>query len=131
MRLDAIVGFRFESGDFALAVHHQTERYGLYASGGKPFLDFAPEDGGEFEPHQTVQRAPGLLRVHKVIVDVPRMLYGFQDGIFGDFVENDAAGTSFFQSQDFRQVPGNGLPLPVLIGRQPYGLCRGSRLAQF
>ena len=131
LRVDAVIGLRLERGDFPLAVHHQAERHGLHATGGQALLDLAPQNRRQFEAHQAVQRTAGLLRVHQVIVDVPRMLHGFQNGVFGNLVEDDAAGAGLVQPEHLGQVPGDGLPFAVLIRSQPDGLCRIGGLFQF
>ena len=46
-----------------------------------------------------------------------------QDGILGDLMENDAARAAAVEPEGLDQVPGDGLPLAVLIGSQPYELC--------
>ena len=42
-----------------------------------------------------------------------------QDGVLGDLVEDDAARAAAVQAQGLHEVPGDGLPLAVLIGSQP------------
>ena len=114
-----IIWRMLESDDLFLAVHDEPERDGLHAAGRQAPLDFAPQDRGELEAHQPVQHAARLLRLHEVVVDVARRLDGMQDGVFGDFVENDAPGAAAVQAQGLDQVPGNGLSLTVLIRSQP------------
>ena len=46
-------------------------------------------------------------------------------------MEDDALGAGGIQFQRLREVPGDGLSLAVLIGRQPDGLCAGGQLLQF
>ena len=46
-----------------------------------------------------------------------------QDGILGDFVENDTLGAVRGQMERLGQVPGDRLSLAVFIGSQPDGLC--------
>ena len=58
------------------------------------------------------------------------MLDGLQDGVLGDFVENDAAGLILGEAQGVVQVPGDGFPFPVLIGGQPDGVGRVCQLLQ-
>ena len=46
-------------------------------------------------------------------------------------MEDDAFGAGGIQLQRLREVPGDGLSLAVLIGRQPDGLRIGSQFLQF
>jgi hypothetical protein len=54
---------------------------------------------------------------------VARVLDGFQNGRFGNLVEDDAVGVLLVQSQYLAQMPADGFSFAVLIGCQPYGLC--------
>ena len=119
---------RAEGHDFLFAVHNQAQRHALHAAGTELGLDFAPQDGRELKAHQTVQHAAGLLGVHQVHVNVPGVLDGTEDGIFGDFMKDDTAGFALRKAQRLLQVPGDGLSFAVFIGRQPHG---GSGLREF
>ena len=48
-----------------------------------------------------------------------RGLNGFEDGRFGDFVKDDAAGFRLVQSQHLAKVPRDGFSFAVFIGREP------------
>ena len=54
-----------------------------------------------------------------------------QDGVFGDLVEDDAAGAVALETERLDQVPGNGFSLTVLIGSQPDELRLAGGLLQF
>ena len=129
--LDAVVGFRTEGHDFLFAVHDEAQGDALHAPGAELGLYFSPEDGGKLESHQAVQHAAGLLGVHQVHVDIPGVLNGAQDGVFGNFVENDAAGFFGGEFQNLLEVPGNGFPFAVFIGGQPDGVRGLGKLAEF
>ena len=64
-----------------------------------------------------------MLGIDQVDVNVTGIFYRFQDGTFGDFMEDDTSGVFRFQFQHFVQVPCDGFPFAVLIGSQPYGFC--------
>ena len=130
-RFHPIEGLAVEGHDFLLAVHDEAQGDALHPASGEFGLDLAPQHGREFEAHEPVQHAPGLLRIHQVQVDVPGMLDGLQDGRLGDFMEYDAAGFRGVQAQRFRQVPGDGFPFAVLIGGEPDGLGGRRELLQF
>ncbi len=46
-----------------------------------------------------------------------------QYGVLGDFVKHDAARVFRLKFQHLVKVPGNSLPLAVLIGSEPHHLC--------
>ena len=108
-----------EGDDLFLTVHDEPERDGLHAAGGQAPAHLAPQDRGQFEADETVQHAAGLLGVHQVVIDVAGIQDGVVDGIPGNLVEDDAAGAAAVQAERLDQVPGNGLPFPVLIGSEP------------
>ena len=124
----AVEGLRTECHDFFFAVHDEAEGDALHAAGAQLGLDFPPQDGGEFKPHQPVQHAAGLLGVHQVHVYAAGVLDGFQDGVFGNLMEDDTAGLVLGKVQRLEQMPGDGFPFTVLIGGQPDG---GSGIGQF
>ena len=128
--LHLIIGNAAEIHDLLLAVHDQAQGDALHAAGGELGLDHPPQDGGELEAHEPVQHAARLLRVHEVPVDVAGMLDRVEDGRFRDLVEDDPAGLRRVQAQRFGQVPGDGLSLAVLIGREPHGLGRGGEFLE-
>ena len=126
-----VIRFRLEMHDFALAFHNQSHSHRLYAAGRQGGLDALPQDGRQFETHQAVQHAAGLLGVDQVGVDAAGMLDGLLDGILGDLVENNAAGMVVLQAQDIEQMPGDGFSFAVFIGSQPDGLGLAGGLGQF
>ena len=106
--------------DLPLPLHYQAEGHRLHAAGRERRLYLLPENGRELETHQTVQHPAGLLGHHQVHVHVPRSLYGVQNSVLGDLMEDYAAGTCRIQSQRLPQMPCDGLSLTVLIGCKPY-----------
>ena len=119
---DPIGSFALESMYLTFALHDEAHGYRLHAPGGECGLYFLPEHGRQFETHDAVEDAACLLRIDQVEVDVARLLDGFQNGGFGDFVEYDTFGVFRFQLQDFVQVPCDGFSFAVLIGSQPDGV---------
>ena len=98
---DAVVGLRSEGDDLAFAVYHKAEGHTLHAACRKPAAYLLPEYGRQLEAYQTVQHAPGLLGVHEVHIQLARVVYRVQDGVFGDFMEDDATGLLL---RDFERV---------------------------
>ena len=119
---DAEVGFGGEGVYFVLAVDDETHGHTLHAAGREGGFDFLPEHGRELETHEAVEDAARLLGVDEVDVDVARVGDGVEDGVLGDFVEDDAAGVFRFEPEHFVEVPRDGLTLAVFIGGEPYGL---------
>ena len=116
-----------EGADLPFPVDDQAQGHRLDAAGRELRLDLFPEDGGEFETHEAVEHAAGLLGLDQVHVDVAGVLDGVENGVFRDLVEDDAPGLFRIQGEGFRQVPGDGFPFAVLIGSEPdrVGLARG------
>ena len=117
--LEGPVLLRFEGLDLALAVDDEPERDGLDAARGEAVADLLPEERRHGVAHETVDDSPSLLRIDEVLVDVPRMLERFLNGGGGDLVEGDAAELGLGHLDDVREMPGDRLPLPVEVGRQP------------
>ena len=86
-------------------------------------LNFNNVGGFLTDIYNTVEYASRLLGIDQVEVDAARLLNGFEYGVFGNFMEDDASGMFRFQFQHFVQMPGNGLSFAVLIGSQPDGFC--------
>jgi hypothetical protein len=108
-----------EGLDLALAVADELHGHGLNAARGEAAADLLPQDGAHAVAHQAVEDAPGLLRVHLLLVDVLRLLEGLLDGALRDLVEDHAAEALLApHSQGFGEVPADGLALPVGIGGQ-------------
>ena len=62
---------------------------------------------------------------------MPRILYSFLYGRFGNLMEHDTVSILLIQSQDFAKVPRYGFSLAVLIGSQPHLLGGLRALTQF
>ena len=115
---DRPVFFGFERLDLALAVDDEPERHRLHAPRRKPALQFVVEKRRELIAHEAVKDAARLLRVHEVIVDLPRVLQRLRDGFGRNFVEFDAVLSVPVQPQHRLQVPGDRLALAVGVGRK-------------
>ena len=129
--LDTVVQFFLEGQDFALPVHDQAQGDRLHAAGRQSAAHLSPQHGREFESDQTVQYAAGLLGIHEVHIDIAGCLERVQYGVLGDFVEDDAAGVFFLQSQGLEKMPGDGFSFPVFIRRQIDGRGIRRQLFQF
>ena len=116
---DVVVGFALEVLDFALALDNQSHGNALHATCRQRGFYFAPQHGRNLEAHQSVEHATSLLRVHKVHVDVARMLDGVENRRFRDFVEHNAVCIFLVESQHFAKVPRNGFSLAVFIACEP------------
>ncbi len=119
---DAEIGGRAESDDLAFALHEQPHGHALHAARRERRPHLLPEHGRELEAHEAVEDATGLLGIHEVHVHRAGFLDRFEDGPFGDFVEDDAFRLIDRETQHFGQVPCDGLSFAVFIGCEPYGL---------
>ena len=62
--VDAVVRLGMESLNFALALYDKSYCHTLHAPGRQCRLDFSPQNGRQFEAHQSVEYTPSLLSVH-------------------------------------------------------------------
>ena len=124
-----VILFSPETYYLLFTVDHEPQGHRLDTPGRKLGLYLLPQYRGEFETHEAVEHTPGLLGIHEVHVYVPRILYGFQDGILGDFVEDYPLGILACKPECLVKVPGYRLPLAVFIGSEPHdGSSLGSLL---
>ena len=131
LRHDPIIRCRFECDDFAFALDEQPHGHRLHATCRERRSHPFPKYGRQLETDQPVEYAAGLLGVYQIHVHRAGGLDGFENGPFGDFVEDDAFRLIDRETQHFGQVPCDGFSLAVFIGREPHGLGLGGRLAQF
>ena len=103
--------------DFALA--DQPERGALHAAGRQPAADFLPQQGGQVETDQIVQRASRLLRIDQRLQDFARIGDRSAHGALRDFVEDHALHGLVLQQtlllENLRKVPGNRLTFTVRV----------------
>ena len=133
IRCDAPVFFRLEGLYRVFALTYQLERYRLHPARAEAKCDLVPEYfAGEFEANDSVQLSAGFLRVHFSLIDST----GFRERLlhrpFRDLIERHpikfALGSG--SSEEFLNMPGDGLTLAVRVRGQINLLRRRSRLAQ-
>ena len=115
--LDVPVGGRAEGHPLPLALHHDADGRALHPARRQALAHHLPQHRGDLVAEEAVEDAPGLLGVHQPAVDFARRLQGGPDGAGGDLVEHQAAHRHL-GPEDLDQVPGDRLPLPVLVGGQ-------------
>ena len=118
LRVDAPVLFRFEVPDLLLPVHDEPQRDGLDPAGGETAADLLGDERRDAVTDETVQDTARLLRVDEVLVDGPRMLHARFDAGLGDLVEGDTVLVLEIETHDGGEVPGDGFPFPVRVGRE-------------
>ena len=98
-------------------MHEKTHRNGLNPSGRKAPGHFFPKQRRQRVTDQAIENPTGLLGVHQLHVEVPRLIQRLADGFFGDLVKHHALH-GHFGGQQLKQVPANAFPLPVFIRGQ-------------
>ena len=130
-RGDPPVFLRDERPDLLLAVGDQPDRDRLHPPGAQVPGDLAPQQGADLVTHEPVEEPPRLLRVDQVHVDRADVLERLLDGAVGDLVERDPAHPLVGESQGHLEVPGDGFPLAVGVGREVDDVGLGGLLLQF
>ena len=114
-----------EGTDLVLPIHHHPGSHGLDTTGGQPPAYLLPQQRRQLIANDSVQNAAGLLGVHQIIVNVPGMLDRILHYLLRNFVKRDPLSLPVRQIQKLLQMPGNGLSLPVRVGRQVHGVRLG------
>ena len=111
-----------EGLDLLLALDDQAQGRALHPPGGEAAAYLLPQQGGEVEAHQVVQGTARLLGIDQVGGQLPGMGHCLLDGALGDLVEHHPVDRPLAELaaalEQFVQVPGDGLPLPVRVRRQ-------------
>ena len=125
-RVAGPVQFRFqrppfygdESGDLAFPFYNHPQGNRLDAAGRQPQLDFEPEQRADFVADQPIQDAAGLLSVDQLHINCAGMLKGVLNGLFGDFVKDDAFGGALeaIPAGGGLEMPGDGFAFAVGVG---------------
>ena len=110
--------FLDEGPNLHLAVDDQPDGHRLHPPGAQVAGDLAPEQGAELIAHETVEEPPRLLGVDHVHVDRPDLVERLADGPLGDLVKGHAADPVVGEVERLLEVPGDGLPLAIRVGRQ-------------
>ena len=120
---DRPVLLRRELPDLLLALDDQAQGDRLHATCRQTGLDALPEHRRRLVADQAIQDPAGLLGVDLALVDVERIRQGLRDGIFRDFMEQDAADLAVAGAIELRRdVPGDRLPFPVRVGGEQHAI---------
>jgi hypothetical protein len=101
----------------AFPVDNQADRHALDPARRKLWPDLSPQEGRHFVPIQPIQDAAGLLSADQILVDLPRVVEGFQDGFFGDLVKHQTPHGNL-GIENLTQMPTDRLPFAVFVRRQ-------------
>ena len=115
---DREVRHRHEPLALGLALHDDPQRDRLHAPGGEAAPDVVPEQLRDLVADQPVDDAPGLLRAHPVLRDLPGLLDRARHRRLRDLVELGAVelGLRGLLLQQLVQVPADRLALAVGVG---------------
>ena len=117
---DRPIFLRPELLDLELAIADEPERHRLHAAGGAGARQFPPQDRGEREAHEIVERAAGEIGIDEGPVDRARIAHGVEHGLLGHGIEDDAldrhAGQSLLAVEHLQHVPGDGFALAIGVG---------------
>ena len=122
-RLDGPVFAGAERLNLHLALNDQAQAHRLHATRRFRAGQFAPQDGGQFEAHQIVQRAACQIGVHQILIHLTRVFHGLGHGGFGDRVEHHALDLGvLFNGAPFAQrlfeVPTDRFTFAIGVGRE-------------
>ena len=110
-------GGRVERHALPLPLHHDTGGHRLHATGREPGHDLLPQHRRDLVAVEAVEDAAGLLGVDQAAVELAGIVDGVLDRLGGDLVEHHPPDRDL-GVEHLEQVPGDGLPLAVLIRRQ-------------
>ena len=126
-----VVALGLEGENVPLAFHDEADGDALYPAGGQGGTHFLPQDRGELITHEAVQHPAGLLGHHEGHVHLAWVVDGAEDGLLGDFAEDNPLGLGLRQAECLLQVPADGLSLAVLIRCEPDNLGGLGEFLQF
>ncbi len=125
------VFFRNEGANLTLALDHQLHRYRLHSAGGKPAGDLRPEQRRHHVANHPIKETTRLLCVDPVQIEFARLGESLLNRLLGDLVEHHALVTAVVAANRLAQVPGDGLPLSIQVGREIDGVGFLGQTAQF
>jgi hypothetical protein len=111
------VGPGDESHPGPFPLDEQAGGHRLHPAGRQGRHHLLPQHRADLVAVEAVEDATGLLGVDQAAVEVTRLPHGPLDGRTGDLVEDHPLDRDL-GGQHLEQVPGDGLPLAVLIGGQ-------------
>ena len=109
------VGGAAEGHPLPLPLHDDAGRDRLHPAGREPRSDLLPQHRTDLVAVETVQDAPGLLRIDQIGVQIAGMIGGGADSRLGDLVEDHPAHRDG-GFQGLEQMPGDRLALAVTVG---------------
>ena len=113
-----------------LPVDDKPQRDRLHPARRQAAAHLLPEHRAKVVTDQAVEDPPGLLGVDEPVVDGAGVVERVLDSGSRDLVEDDAAHLRFGYLGRLDQVPRDGLPFPVRVGREIDGVGRGGRLLE-
>ncbi len=122
--------FRHKRPDLPLTFNNQPSRHGLYSSCGQPSGDLRPQQRRNHVAHHPIEKAPGLLCINPILIQLRGVIEGFSDRFFGNLVEYNSLVTGVIATNRLAQMPGNRLPLSVEVSCQNYCVAVRRRLLQ-
>ncbi len=122
-------GGRHERQPLPLPLDDEAHRHRLHATRGEPRTDLPPQQRRDLVPIEPIDDPPGLLGPHQVEVDLAGVLEGVTDGGLGDLVEHQPADRHL-GLEHLDEMPGDALPLAVLISREVERLTLLQRLLE-
>ena len=134
-RRDVPVFLRDELLDLDLAIDNDAQRHRLHAAGRARARQLAPQHGREREAHEIVERAAGEICIHKLLVDLARVLDRLGHRLLGDGVERHALDRLALQDlaivERFEHVPRDRLALAIRVGCEDQAVGIAHRIGDF
>ena len=98
----------------------------LHATGRARAGELPPQDRGQGEADQIVERAARPIGVDKGLVDLARIAHRLLDRVLGHRVEHDAVDALVLEQllalKNLMDVPGDGLAFAVRVGREDHAV---------
>ena len=115
----AVWSGRYKLFNLALTLYDKANNYWLNATRAETRDDLFPEYRREFEAHDTVHDAAGLLRADKILIYLAGVLHSLKHSLLGGVVEGDATSLLLRYLQHLLDVPSDSLTLAVRVACKP------------
>ena len=111
--------FRVKLLNLSLTLNNQTNSDRLHTSSGESGFYLSSQYGRKLKSHQPIKHSSGLLCIHQIQINGPRILDSFINGGFRNLVKNNTRRLCNIQSKLSSYMSSNRLSFAIFIGCDP------------